>query len=219
MDNMNNMPNQQQEYSQDSYGQQQMYGQTGYQQQPGFQQDMYGQQGFQQPGYQQQPGFQQNPYAQQQMYQQDPYSMPMYSQPMGNTAMPGMNRQQFFRSLSGHKMGREIRSSAIILYVIAGLNFLLGVLALTGTSYLGSRLSFLDAFINLGLGLGIQLGKSRTCAIIDLVYWAVSAIFGLIMFHRFTGILGLVAAIFAVVYTFKIHSAWKLYKETGVYPM
>jgi hypothetical protein len=63
------------------------------------------------------------------------------------------------------------------------------------------------------LGLLIQLLQSRVAAILLAVYGVVNMIAVTIMTGRFGGWWIMVVAIWAVVYTFKFHKAWKEEKE------
>ena len=96
---------------------------------------------------------------------------------------PKMNRQEFFRSLARHKMGKEITTAGIVLYVVAGINLTLGMLAMMGSDLsIATPLNVIDGLVNLGLGLGIHLGKSRVCSIIILVYWALSILISVVTY-------------------------------------
>lgn len=78
-----------------------------------------------------------------------------------------------------------------------------------------------DSLLVLGLGIGMQLGRSRVCAVILALTGALNVIGTL-----FTGAVGLfgvkgllfVASILGVKETFEMNEAWNTYQKVGDYP-
>ena len=109
------------------------------------------------------------------------------------------------------KLKKDIRSSAIICYVCAGLTAVLGMTVLK----MGAGV-LLDAAILLGLGLGIHLKQSKVCAIVLLVYSLISCVLTTISTGRFSGYLIVIAGVYAVIYTFRLDKQWKEYQQQGL---
>ncbi len=151
----------------------------------------------------------QNPY-----YQQNPYgpnTQNPYQGPYGGGGAK-MTRQEFDRHPAIKRCKSNITGSAITIYICAGVTFLINVL-LTMNFF-----GMVDILLLVGLGLGIHLGKSRACAIILCIYGAINVLFILITTGRIGGWLILVAAIYAIIATFKYQSAWTMYQNTGMLP-
>ncbi len=102
-------------------------------------------------------------------------------------------------------MKSEIKASAIIAYICAGVTLLVTLVS-------GNMFSLLDVVILLVLGLLIHLKQSRACAIILLVYSLINVVYTIISTQSFGGYLIVIAGIFAVIYTFKFDKAWKAYQ-------
>ena len=104
----------------------------------------------------------------------------------------------------------NIVSCGIALYILGviniGLQIFWGVLPLDGI--------FLILF-----GLGIHLGKSRVCAILCTVFSVINMAYMAVTFGRITGWWILLVGIYAIIYTFKFHSAWSKYQKDGTLPV
>ena len=123
-----------------------------------------------------------------------------------------LSDSEFFKHPSMKKCKGSITSAAIILYACAGLTLLLNVV-------LAQRVTaFLDIILLIGLGIGIQLGKSRICAVVATVYGVINVIVLFMMTGKISGWWILVAGIIAITATFQYHSAWKRYQNTGAFP-
>lgn len=118
-----------------------------------------------------------------------------------------MTRREFYKSDEMAQVRKSIRVCAISAYVIAALSLLVNLLLLDNPT------GILDSITMVVLGLLIQLLQSRVAAILLAVYGVVNMIAVTIMTGRFGGWWIMVVAIWAVVYTFKFHKAWKEEKE------
>lgn len=127
-----------------------------------------------------------------------------YSQPL--------TKSQFLKHPNLKSCRTNINSSAIILYVCAIISLGAGIL-LTQDLF-----SLIDVVLLVGLALGIQLAKSRVCAIIVCVYAGFNTLYMILSTGRPGGYLILIAAIFAVVATFKFQKTWNEYQKTGILP-
>lgn len=117
---------------------------------------------------------------------------------------PALTKKEFYMHPNISYARSQIRSAGIICYVVAGIS-----LVFSGIG------AIIDVLLIVGLGLGIQLGKSRACAIILTVYGVINTIYMTIMTGSLSGWWSLLAGIYAIIYTFKYQSAWAEYQKTG----
>lgn len=123
-----------------------------------------------------------------------------------------LTKKEFYK-LPGMKSCRSsILACAIVLYICAGTTLLAALLVDSLSA------SILDAVLLVALGLWLQLGKSRVCAIITACYGLFGT--GIVLFTtgRIQGWWIPLAGIFAIVYTFKFHKLWNQYQKDGVLP-
>ena len=104
----------------------------------------------------------------------------------------------------------NIVSCGIVLYVLGVINIGLQI-------YWGGLP--VDGILLILFGLGIHLGKSRVCALLCTVYSAISIVYMAVITGRVTGWWVLLAGIYAIIYTFKFHSAWGKYQNDGTLPV
>ena len=116
-------------------------------------------------------------------------------------------KKEFLQLPENAKLKKELRTSAIICYICAGITLLVGLFA-AENPYV-----FIDVALLVGLGLGIHLKQSKACAIALVVYAVINTVIGLASTGRFSGWLILLAGVYAVIYTFKLDKAWKQYRQ------
>ena len=145
---------------------------------------------------------------------QQPVQTPV-QQPVQQPTFPGAaapqkaaTKKEFLELPENAKLKKEINTSGIFCYVCAALSVVVGVLLA------GNYAVLLDAVILIGLGLGVHLAKSRVCAIILLVYSVFNVVYLLVSTGRFGGYLIVIAAVYAVINTFKLEKAWKAYRQS-----
>ena len=127
------------------------------------------------------------------------YEMP---QPAPQPALPAdITKKEYFKNYAGPEFQRQLKGAAILTYVCAGINAVVGFLYPT---------AFVDALILLGLALGMHLGKSKGCAIALLVYSIISMVLGIVLNGAITGWWILLAGIYSVII---FNKAEKRYKE------
>ena len=127
----------------------------------------------------------------------------MYQGPME------MTKKQFYNHPGMKQVKSGIVSCGIAGYVITGINLLLTFLMPS------SGANLIDTFLILGLSLGIHLGKSRVCSVLMALYGMYNIIMAILILHQLSGWLIPVIGIAACTSTFKFHSAWKKYQQTG----
>ncbi len=134
-----------------------------------------------------------------------------------------LTKKEFYK-LPGMKSYRgNIRGCAIILYFCAGVTILASVLAgaLASSSIMSGveiTASIIDGVLLLALGLWLQFGKSRVCAILTLCYGIFNMAMIAIANGQVQGWLIPLAGAWATFYTFKFHNLWGKYKKTGKLP-
>ena len=117
--------------------------------------------------------------------------------------------KEFYKDYCSSEVKKNITGSAVALYVCCGITFLAAIAA----SVLGVDImaGIIDAILILGLALGIQIGKSRACAVIILVYSIINCIYSLVSTGKLGGYLIIIAAVYATIYTFKARKEYNEY--------
>lgn len=162
-----------------------------------------------------QPQYQGQPYQQPQ-YQGQPYQQPGY-QPFNPQPVDGYKsipygqmvpKGEYRRHYTPNSFRKQIRTCCILGYVFAGINLLMGIFV--------DPFMLIDVVIQLGLLLGIHLGKSKGAAIGMIVYSVINMILMLVQ-GTFGGWLWLMLGIGLTVMINKVDQH---YKEvtTGRYP-
>ena len=131
---------------------------------------------------------------------------PGYGQP-APYAPKVATKKEFLKLPENKKLRSELNGAAIVAFVCAGINVILG--AVTGNWGV-----MLDVAIMVGLGLGIMLFSSRVCAILLLAYGLLNVVMGLVQNGTPSGYLILIAGVLAVIYAFKAEKAWKQYQQS-----
>lgn len=161
--------------------------------------------------------------APQQSYGSDPYAMPQSGGQQGayySNNSYRLTKKEFINHSAVSKLKKAVISAAIFTYVLGGFNILLGFIApaiLPDMEGLGPGLIIVGIVIA-GLGVGLQLAKSRACAIALLALAILNTILTLVQSGSFGGWLIIACGIAAVSSTFALHKAWNQYNTTGHYP-
>lgn len=135
-----------------------------------------------------------------------PASQTPYNQYMGNTQM---SLKEFYKLPQMKTCRTNITVAVVCMYISAAVSFLLMVLLM------GDVFALLDCALMIGMALGIQIAKSRACAVITAVYSIFNALVFLIDSGSFGGWLIIAAAFCAVYGTFRLRKAYEKYKSTG----
>lgn len=130
-----------------------------------------------------------------------------------NKAQSGKLGKKEFYKLPGMKSYRSnIITCAVVLYICAGVTLLASFLIE------GMGASIVDGLLLLGLGIWLQIGKSRVCAIITACYGLLSVGLVLVTTGKVQGWWIPLAGIWAIIYTFKFQNLWNKYQKDGVLP-
>ena len=116
-------------------------------------------------------------------------------------------KKEFMKLPENKKIRSELNGAAIITFVCAAINVILGVVT-------GNYGIVIDVAIMVGLGLGIMLFHSRACAVILLAYGLLNVVVGLVQNGTPSGYLIVIAGVLAVIYAFKAEKLWKQYQQS-----
>ena len=136
-----------------------------------------------------------------------------YDEPYVSTSTSTITRdisfKEFYQKHCSDSVKKNINGAAITLYVCSAITLLLSFAATAlGVDIMAAAL---DAFLLLGLALGIHIGKSRACAVIVLVYSILNCLYALIATGKMSGYLIIIAGVYATIYTFKARKEYKEY--------
>lgn len=123
----------------------------------------------------------------------EPYGMNSYGYPPVTNRPPvtgSVTKREYRKLCTNGQYLKELKSSAIALYVLIGLNTVLALLT--------EPLGLIDVVIYLALTLGMHMGKSKGCAIAVLCYSVFNIVLTLIVSAKITGWLWIIAAIGAI---------------------
>ena len=109
---------------------------------------------------------------------QNPIQQPPVYTPVQPNVSQHVTKAQYRKMCTNEKYLKDLKTSAIILYVLTGFSALVAVA--------GNTAGLLDAAIYLGLTLGMHLGKNKGCAIGILCY----AIFSMVVLLAVNGTAG-----------------------------
>lgn len=119
-----------------------------------------------------------------------------------------MTKSQFWKTAVAKNVKSQVITAAVFAYISAAMTLILGLIT-------GNFLVIIDVLLVLGLGLGVQLGKSRACAIILTVYfilnkilqWAGGEFSGIYM-----AVIFIIGFVMGITGTFAFQKQWKAYQ-------
>ena len=118
--------------------------------------------------------------------------------------MEQISKKEYYEQYANQRDKRNIRWAAILAYVCAAISLALGIL-------LKNYSILIDVVLIVGLALGVQIAKSRVCAVLLLVYSSINTLFSLISTGQVAGWWLIVVGIWAVVGTFNFHKDYQKY--------
>lgn len=121
-----------------------------------------------------------------------------------------LTKKEFLQLPGMKNIKTNINTSGIAMYVLGVINIALEV-------YM--KVLPIDGILLILLGLGIHLGKSRVCALLCALYSGFNLFYTMYTTGQRSGVLILIFAIDAVIYTFKYHKAWNEYQKDGTLPV
>ncbi len=157
-----------------------------------------------------------------------------------------LSKKEFYDLPGMKSLRNNIKSCAVVLYLCAGITVVMGILEWSQNSALADGLamqiitsvppSFFSSIVSViigflirfdriiaaallvGLGVWVQLGKSRVASLLVLIYGSYSMIMGSLNAGRLQGWWIPVIGGFAVFYTFKFNKLWGQYRRSGTLP-
>ena len=122
--------------------------------------------------------------------QDDFFSAPVAQQPPFQAAPQPMSKKEFRKVCQNEKYRKDLKSSAIFLYILSVVNALVAIAA--------NPVALVDTGIYLVLILGMHLGKRKGCAVGVLLYAIFCTVVTMATTGQFGGWLWLIAAIGAI---------------------
>ena len=116
-----------------------------------------------------------------------------------------ISKREFYKTHASKSVRSNVRTGAILAYVVAGISLVAGILLM------GNPFILVDVVIVVLLGLGVQLLQSRVCGILLLVYSIFSCLLTTIANGRVSGWWLIIAGICAVTSTFKLHKEYRAF--------
>ena len=123
-----------------------------------------------------------------------------------------MTRREFLKTPQMKKTRANIIACATLGYAVAVGSAIVNIVQSQNYNVI------FDAVILIAMSLLIHLLQSRVAAIIIAVYAVLNLVVMYVMTGKPGGIIVLVIAIYAIIYTFKFQKAWKDYKNSEAVP-
>lgn len=118
--------------------------------------------------------------------------------------MEGISKRAFYAKYANRRDKGNIRIAAILAYVCAAISLAAGLL-------IQNYFIVIDVALIVGFALGVQIAKSRVCAVLLLVYACISTILTLISTGQITGWWLIIVGVLAVMGTFRFHKDYQKY--------
>lgn len=118
--------------------------------------------------------------------------------------METLSKREFYARYANKRDKGNILVASILAYICAAITLAVGLL-------MQNYYILIDVVLIIGLTLGIQIGKSRACAVILLVYSCISTLLGLINTGKVTGWWLIIVGIWAIMGTFNLQKDYRNY--------
>ena len=122
--------------------------------------------------------------------------------------MEQISKKEYYAKYANKRDKGNIRYAAIMAYVCAAISLALGI-------YIKNYLIVIDVALIVGLALGVQIAKSRVCAILLLIYGCISTILTTISTGRVSGWWLIIVGVWAVIGTFNFQKDYQKYLQTN----
>ncbi|MBS6217909.1 MAG: hypothetical protein KH704_13435 [Clostridiales bacterium] len=117
-----------------------------------------------------------------------------------------ISKNEFYAKYANKRDKGNIRGAAVLAYGCAAISLAAGIL-------IQNYLIVIDVALIVGFALGIQIAKSRACAVLLLVYSCTSMILTLVSTGRVTGLWLILVGVWAVMGTFHFHKDYQKYRS------
>lgn len=118
--------------------------------------------------------------------------------------MEEISKKEFYAKYANKRDKGNIRWAAILAYICAAISLAAGLL-------IQNYFIVIDVALIVGFALGIQIAKSRACAVLLLVYSCISTILTLISTGQIAGWWLIIVGVWAVMGTFNFHKDYQKY--------
>ena len=118
-----------------------------------------------------------------------------------------MKRSEFLKTKEMKKIRANINACAYLGYAIAVGSVIVNVIQS------GNYVVIFDALFIIAMSLLVHLLQSRVAAIIMTVYAVFNMVIMSLEYGRLAGYLPVLVGVYAIIFTFKFHKAWKEEKE------
>lgn len=144
---------------------------------------------------------------------EDPWgSCPACGASLGSAAAGGggqqparISKREFYKTQASKSVKSNVRTGAILSYVVAGISLVLGLLLM------GNLFILVDVVVVVLLGLGVHLLQSRVCAVLLLVYSIYSCVVTTLSNGQVSGWWLIIAGVCTVIGTFKLQKEYRAF--------
>ena len=125
--------------------------------------------------------------------------------------MERMSKRKFCAQYASKQDRANINAAGIIAYLCAAISLVMGLLQ-------QNYGVILDVVLVVGLGLGVQLGKSRVCSILLLIYGCINTLVYLLSTGRLGGWWLILVGVYGIKATFHLHKEYQRFLADGSIP-
>lgn len=126
--------------------------------------------------------------------------------------MEELSKKEFYESYASKKNKDDIKGSVFLTYLCAMISLGLGL-------YMHNYSVLVDIVLIVALALGVQIAKSRACAVLILAYGCINTIIMSIDYGKVAGWWLLLAGFYAVRATYKLHKEYQKFLQDGTIPV
>lgn len=126
--------------------------------------------------------------------------------------MEELKKKEFCEKYAGKKNKDDIKGAAFLTYICAAISVGLGF-------FMHNYSVLVDVVLIVGLALGVQIAKSRACAVLILIYACINTVIMSISYGRVSGWWLILAGVWAVRATFKLHKEYQKFLQDGTIPV
>ncbi len=133
-----------------------------------------------------------------------------------------VSKKEFYTRYASPSLKRELKGSAVGLYVCAGITVVFHMLVSYWSSgpmgFVSNGIPWVDLVLMVGCALGLQFWKSRACAVVVMTYSVINTLILLLDTGKIGGWWIIVFGITALRATFSLHKEYVRYLRSGELP-
>lgn len=126
--------------------------------------------------------------------------------------MEELKKKEFCEKYASKKNKDDIKGAAFLTYICAAISLGLGF-------FMHNYSVLVDVVLIVALALGVQIAKSRVCAVLILIYACINTIIMSISYGKMSGWWLILAGVYAVRATFKLHKEYQKFLQDGTIPV